>query len=245
MLAGAHVGISTLHRSIRKFARPRGINRALVALPLISVFVFVCCLSGCSSHKKTALNPHVVAEKVRNEQGYYSSRWLDDYGNYLCERLHAALPEPRTCRISFVRGSTPFAVSPGAGEILISRSMIAHLANEAELAFVLAHELAHQRLEHFDDPSERTEIIPEHEEEADQLALGIVATAGYDPRAGVALLSRLEWSHNQLNAAASHPTLQQRLQAASQEVRDSGWRPPGTVQRRDFIALKRALRLNS
>ncbi len=95
---------------------------------------------------------------------------------------------------------------PG-GYIYVTRGMLAELDSEAELAAVLGHEVGHIVAHHSldehswldeqpDEPT-RAELIHfyersrDNEREADQLAVGYVSGAGYDPMAVAAMLSAL------------------------------------------------------
>jgi predicted Zn-dependent protease len=75
-------------------------------------------------------------------------------------------------------------------EIVLSRGMLERTANEAECAFLLAHELAHLRLDHR-APRNAAERLP-LELAADAWAASRLRDVGIDPAAGVALLKRLE-----------------------------------------------------
>jgi hypothetical protein len=76
-----------------------------------------------------------------------------DVNNYLqsiVKRIIAANPElQRTdARIVFTRDDWPNAVSMGDGTIAINGGLFIFLNNEAELAFIVCHELSHYYLDH-------------------------------------------------------------------------------------------------
>lgn len=74
-------------------------------------------------------------------------------------------------------------------EIVLSRGMLERTADEAERAFLLAHELAHLHLRH-ETPRSAAERLPQ-EVAADAWAARRVIEAGWAPGAGLSLLERL------------------------------------------------------
>jgi hypothetical protein len=70
-------------------------------------------------------------------------------------------------------------------ELRITRGMLERLAGPADVAFLVAHELAHLQLRHQHDASLTDEI------EADALAATLVVQAGISPCGAPALLSRV------------------------------------------------------
>ena len=75
--------------------------------------------------------------------------------------------------------------------VLVTRGMLALAGDEAELAAVLAHEIAHVLA---GDAAARGPR-PGAEEAADRRGLGLLAAAGYDPRAQAALQGKLVAAH--------------------------------------------------
>jgi hypothetical protein len=69
------------------------------------------------------------------------------------------------------------------GIVYVSRGMLIALRDEAELAAVLAHQLAHALAGHADQIRAEGESSRDDELQADALAVAFVARAGYDPRA--------------------------------------------------------------
>ncbi len=69
------------------------------------------------------------------------------------ERIVAVLLEPlpadeRDIRVFVLRDETPNAFSIGNGTIMFTLGMLERVQNEAQIAFILAHEVAHERLRH-------------------------------------------------------------------------------------------------
>lgn len=118
----------------------------------------------------------------------------------------------------------------GHGLIGITTSMAGLAANDDELAFIVAHELAHAVLEHVTGPAiprqrgARTDQITlkrgphaTMEADADRLGLYLLARAGYDPVAAVAVLDR--YSAQDLFAAWPQIDPRGRVYAPSSERR--------------------------
>jgi predicted Zn-dependent protease len=121
----------------------------------------------------------------------YDDRALQRYVAGVAERLARAnrLPAPMARVID--RGRSAFA-RPG-GYVYVTRSVLPWLDNEAELAALLAHELAHVAAGHTSDvldpfPAPADDEVREQrsrddESVADELAVEYLAAAGYAPDA--------------------------------------------------------------
>jgi predicted Zn-dependent protease len=106
--------------------------------------------------------------------------------------------------------------------VLVTRGMLALAGDEAEVAAVLAHEIAHVLAGHAGAGGRAHRAGAEPE--ADRLGLGFLAAAGYDPRAQADLQARLIAAHaldarlrgapTPLPARAYAPALDDRLRAS-------------------------------
>lgn len=145
---------------------------------------------------------------------------------------------------------------PG-GYVYVTRGMLAALGSEAQLAAVLGHEIGHITAHHALDehswleeqpysPS-RAELIHfyqrsrDNEREADQLAVGYVAAAGYDPQAVARMLSVLADVERGEGSAASaslwddHPATEARVARAARVA--AHLRPGRRVRARYLAAI--------
>ncbi|SRR5216684_4090559 len=139
------------------------------------------------------------------------------------------------------RGKATEPVALPGGPIFVPLSLLANAQNEAEFAFQLAHAMAHIALRHSTRQATRGEIanlanIPvkgdqaadqvmqigfatftrHFELEADTVAIGILAAAGYDPEAAVRYLGRPTVNSTQMSEIFSaHPTSARRLQTVN------------------------------
>jgi hypothetical protein len=75
---------------------------------------------------------------------------VNNYLQAIVRRIISTNPELQNAdaRVVFTRDEWPNAVSMGDGSIAINGGLIIFLDNEAELAFVICHELAHYYLDH-------------------------------------------------------------------------------------------------
>ena len=193
------------------------------------------------------------------EYGEVTSEEIDAYFRSLTARLELGAARSERFRdskkfsVTVLKTTLPIAYSSGSGIISVSRGLIRSLKTEGELAFVIAHEMAHELAGHTKDYlGEKNGVDASLSEsielEADNLGVGILALSGYDPRVAVPglvnsykALKRTERALPSRSANERYPDLNRRLYALQSEIAASGWRPPGTVDRRDFQKLRSAL----
>ena len=214
---------------------------------------------GClKSRLQNQTAPLIFTQQLIHNYGSISGPPFDEYVSYLTRRLTAAFPASPALSVLLINTPHVYAASLSNGTVILSKGLILKLGNEAELAFIVAHELSHLR--HLRQGLEKTSadnrphfLRPSAEEElaADREALGIIALAGYDPRAALAALnkthqlgldSKLPGATSVLKSSPDYPALEERTRAALQYIQASNWRPPGITDRRDFQKLKEALR---
>lgn len=232
----------------------------------ISRIFLICChlllLNACSARlidpQEEEASALLHVRILTRTYGELNTPFYRDYLDYLEKRLSfaAAAGDKQMLvpyRFVLLNSPEPFAFSPGGGYVLISKGLILSLRSEAELAFVLSHELSHQRLGHtanYNPELDYHELVPnlnranwqkEAESEADLSALGIMAFAGYDPNAAVGALLNAYKVGGEKGENETHPKLDSRIYAVRQAIEDSAWKPPGTLDRRAFQKLRRTL----
>lgn len=112
--------------------------------------------SGCSPHfgagpafplsptQETALGKKIFPLVVQEMGGAYPDAQLQAYVNEVGMRLLRQSRRPAFhCRFEVANDSTPNAVALPGGFIVVTRGMLVALSNEAELAALLGHEVAH------------------------------------------------------------------------------------------------------
>jgi predicted Zn-dependent protease len=162
-------------------------------------------------------------------------------------------------RFSVVRNLAPNAFSIGGGYVFITDGAVNFAQNESELAAILAHELGHELAGHFCEDSSPSDtdglfdifsapkiekrqvgigsltlaIDPVKEQQADQIAISILQSGGYDPRAMLDVSRRLP------RGEMLHPVDSQRLQSLESLLAKI---PPTKAQdSEDFRTIKRTL----
>lgn len=170
---------------------------------------------------------------------------------YLSEKLvnatNRVTPLRYPLKLKFVACSEPLAFSLGAGSIIFSQGLVKKLPLEAQLAFVIAHELGHEALGHHqqmtggddsDSPSVRARRL---EQEADHYALKILILAGYDPQASVTTIEALMNTKQSDLAHGGYPSLSSRRKTLQHLIFASQWQGPGILNRRDYTKLRQEL----
>lgn len=216
------------------------------------LITFCCFLSSCS-----ATDPEAVAKINRNsalklaalfqQYGEINTPKSRAYLSGVAARLQHVLKEEQQVLVKILNSSEALAFAPDHRYLLISRALIKRLNDEAELAFILAHELAHIKLNHLNDPEYlscryQSFCAKELEFAADRYALGIIAMAGYNPYAAInALTHAYHASSIYKSRSTTHPTLERRIFAVKNAIRASGWHPPGINNRRAYHQFKSQL----
>ena len=180
--------------------------------------------------------------------GKYGSRELTNYLNDIGERLATAANDSRwDFHFTILDEPNAIAFAVAGGYIYLSRTMLGLANSEAEVAAVLAHEMAHvikrhghQRAE-MENAQREEDTFPdavafqllarEQEIEADILGVKIAAAAGYDPMAQAQFLQTIgEFSQmsNQFGlhqrrprSPETHPAISIRIAAASEAAAEA------------------------
>jgi predicted Zn-dependent protease len=168
-----------------------------------------------------------------------------EYLRYLTNRLTLNSSAGRRFGVTLLNTDTPIAYSPGGGELVLSRGIIRATRTEAELAFVIAHEMSHDMLGHVaqvqhhfptqEGSAERKSL----EVVADRHALQLLILAGFDPRASAQGLFNVYEAAGLSSRNSTHPEVEERVRIMLADVLRSRWRPPGTVDRREFQKFRR------
>lgn len=231
-----------------------------------SVFFGFCCLTlccvGCSGSKAPSAESEargsLALQAAIDSYGAVTHPEVQGYLYYISTRLIAGLSAVEKncpkCDLTLLNTRKPLAYSPGPGHIVLSSGMLLRLQNEAELAFVVAHEMAHQVLGHHAELEAEgsAEITALHsdtkrsslEEEADLFAVGLLAVSGYDPRYATTALLNAYGKTALDGQPQGYPELQHRQQQVQDAIARANWRPPGTVTRREFEKIRRMLLAN-
>lgn len=185
----------------------RSVPPRAILLPLLfsAALLGTGCEESPTGRKQVALVPEAQMTAL-GEQGFAEllrTRPLNDnpairtYVGCVAEALVDALPQPHgRWSIAVFDDPTPNAFALPGGKIGVHSGMLRVARTPDQLAAVIAHEIAHVLADHANErltqelavqgglmlPYSRT-----HEREADRIGRDLMAQAGFDPRAGVAL----------------------------------------------------------
>lgn len=204
-------------------------------------FIFTLFLSGCGFNQKQLTEfqsqNKLLSEKIRTTYPTYANSLDSNFPKYLINRLTNNFSNPLKLTLNFHHSSIPFAYTTGEGDIFISTSLLQQLSTEAELAFIVAHEIAHRYYQDNEDlflsKKSQSEYNRQMELTADKFAVVLMISAGYDPRGAAAALNRT-YSQSGIISSTSHPSLNDRIKVVTAKISEVNWQPPGTIDRRDF-----------
>ncbi|WP_439816090.1 M48 family metalloprotease [Zavarzinia sp. CC-PAN008] len=180
--------------------------------------------------------------------GAYRDDRLQFYVDGLAQALAPALGLPEGAwRVQVLNTPEINAFAASGARLYVTRGLLANVRDEAELAGVIGHELAHVAAGHAYVSAEHAGeggFSPDQEFQADAMSVRALAHLGYDPAALADFLdfsrqlSLLEGSDGAVpdSVARSHPALAQRIarvRALSAQVR-----PQGAGQRRREALLR-------
>jgi len=144
-------------------------------------------------------------------------------------QLPAGVPTPV---VYVIRSARRNAVTTPDGAILISSSLLASLQNEAQLAALLGHELAHYLARHSlveerynalsSSTIDRMRTSRDQELYADRLSVEFIRRAGYDTAEALRMLTAIERDDLQAGGIdqrwRSHPFIPERIRALEKEI---------------------------
>jgi len=224
-------------------------NYSLIKLPL---FHFSVCLAltACGSSSPTSVSlqsSHHYASGVQTIEsfdqryGLINSTVVDKYFGELLVRLDP-VNKGGGYKVKIVRTEQPIAWSPGGGFICLSTGLIKNLQSESEIAFVLAHEVAHYELNHLGKKNEAS--VDSFERDADALGLKKISAAGYTPASALSSILRmhtLDTAAVKLATNVHHyPSIQERLRSLSVLIKQIPSQL-GIQDRREFQKMRQMM----
>lgn len=157
--------------------------------------VFFCGCSATPPKGAGELSGQLVARELVQAYGQVTNVGPRGYVNFIVERLSAGAPVRLAPSAQVILLDTPtLGAYSGAGHyIILTRGLALSLASEGELAFVLAHEMAHRILGHFGEGNELgdstiSDAALEREIAADSYALELLNRAGFAPASAVSAI---------------------------------------------------------
>ena len=226
-------------------------NLSFLGLLLFLIFFNAACSPSLKQpgqqSSEAILRASFFVEKYGQIIGNKQKEYIENLKARIQNPLHRIGKAGANFQVILLNSKQPMAFSTGGHIILISKGLVKVLNSEAQLAFVLAHEMSHVLLGHEKDTPENTSKerdyhTSELELEADAFAVVILISAGYDPREAVNALTRSYQAMDQRFAEHSgYPDLDARRSIIIEKIKETNWRPPGTVDRRDFQDFRKSL----
>ena len=189
-----------------------GLGTTIAALLVTGLLVQACASSASAVCAGEAEKAQRVGARIENELPLRGSdsvtTYVRDFGSHLAEQ--AGIAGKANWRFAVVRDRSVNAFSIGDGGIYVTEGAILAVNNQDEFAGLIAHEMGHQVAGHFCPQAQdrggppvgrspvaaaqlgslRQGMDPAKEREADDLAVGILLEAGYDPAVRSRAVSR-------------------------------------------------------
>jgi predicted Zn-dependent protease len=198
---------------------PTSATRLKPSIPYSQLFL-ICCVFFMVGCAKKPIDPFAATHTVQSlisAHGMISSKSDLDYFGALINRLAKPLEPKPKIQFTLLVSPEPFAAGVGSEYLVFSTGLVTTVQNESELAFVLAHELAHIFLKHAENANE--EDSEKNELSADELGLRLLSFAGYNPQSALDALRRLGSGHYDPSVNTTHPTSAARIQHLTKAVR--------------------------
>jgi Peptidase family M48 len=179
-----------------------------------------------TSNLTTARGPESASTKSAGSIGTSS----ENFGPGAADEIETDVPNPQALRrqadhpaAAVICGEYPVVIAPAmiasastnGQRIQISRGFVQYMRDDSELAFVLAHEMAHILKHHL--PVRDASVRYTQELEADRLGFQLVIRAGYNPDAAIELFRRLGRSSDFASSDPRYPTFTARADILHRE----------------------------
>ena len=189
-------------------------------------------------HKTWELGRRAANSLTKQDGGIDDPRILP-YVQQLADRMSSAAGAAAV-RIQLTRTGKQYAALLPNRELVLSGGLLLRMEDEATLAGLIAHELAHDHVCVL-DPLRAEPVSPalrDHEYHATTLAIVTLKAAGYDPTSLLGLLSKLAYEHPEWAKAIVPEDLQQlRMQLENDAEPPGGYR----LDSSDFVKAHSAL----
>ena len=204
-------------------------------------------IANISDEQEVAIGKQIQQQLLSQEYQLYDNRQIQEYVNNIGQELVASTPDTRNIPYTFnvvVSDEVNAFATPG-GFIYVTTGLLKEADNQAQLASVVAHEIAHIEEKHSIKNLKQAAIaqgiaetagvstntlaqigyqlaidLPqsrEYEYEADRVGLEILQQAGYPPMAFANFLEKLQGG-NQPEFLRTHPTSSNRIEAIAQKI---------------------------
>lgn len=208
-------------------------------------------IANISNEQEVAIGKQIQEQLLSQQYELYENQQVREYVDNIGQELLASSPNTRDIPYTFnvvVSDAVNAFATPG-GFIYVTTGLLKEADNQAQLASVIAHEIAHIEEKHSIENLKKAAIaqgiaetagvstntlaqigyqlavdLPQsrqYEYEADRVGLQILQRAGYPPMAFANFLKQLE-SGNQPELLQTHPTSGNRIEAIAREIESGG-----------------------
>lgn len=199
--------------------------------------------TGCSvqavQHPKK-LSGRLLTERLKSSYGVLTAPDVTDYLARITVNLAGGHPSDVPSPI-VLDTRKPIAIAAEQDQYLISSGLLCELDNEGELAFIIAHELAHLQLGHLERTAENTEQQLAQETAADSSAVHAVLAAGYSGTSALTALSRTYQAYGYYSPVFGDDLGRIRYTRIAAQLTSRPSALIGVSERRQFTRLRSAL----
>lgn len=206
-----------------------------------------------------------TTEWLRSRYGFYNDPEWNELLNRVTARLAQGAYSLRTWntenlegipvgypwQVHVIRSNEPNAFAIGGGTIILTRGLLAYAANEAELAAVISHEMAHQILGHSNHAIYRFGTAKENspsyqhslqdELAADGFGIQILQASRYDISTALQAISIAYRPVNRFVPLENPEWLSARTSHLLQQIQAQGPNHPATKESREHTKLRNKL----
>lgn len=239
------------------------------AFPLIGFLCLFVVFSGCSKTITPEDRARAIAQttsELLDHHGSLNNRAITNYLSSVIHRLdRAAAGTPSLMEFDDKKSVASWQVfilesqqanvfSVSSGLIFISRGMLAEVSGEAELAAILAHEMAHEYLGHHADALDaalRAETKQAfhfelgQEIEADHVSIELMSVAGYDIRGAARAISTLYRDSNRASVGSEMEWREKRVGDLLDKIEEEAPNTRRITNTRAFHRMKTQLKHDS
>ena len=196
------------------------------------------------SERRILIRADEESEKFARSGFLYEDKQLEAYLDAVAQKLLTQTTTDKKITVRIIRDPVLNAYASPNGRVYVNTGLLAAMDNEAQLAYLLGHEMTHVLRRHTarrftsmkkkstvetGNDSLRTIVIATNfysqtlESEADREGLDMMARAGYDPRESIKLFEHLkrQADHEKIKvrpAYSDHPAIKERIKSTTEIV---------------------------
>ena len=188
-------------------------------------------LFSLSPEEEAAIGARTFPRAVQSMGGRFPDRQLSDYVNRVGDRLGSVSHRPGLdYTFAVVNDSSPNAFALPGGYIALTRGLLTNLENEAQMAAVLGHEIAHVTARHASQGLQRSTLLG--------VAQAVVSGAAEGSEYGVVAKQAGALAASLIDRSYSREQERESDRVGIDYMVEAGYDPQGAVQLQEFFAEK-------